>query len=354
MPTATITSGNQTIHALDGLRGLAVLLVVLSHFSLAGVNLFPALNFSGAGKSGVYLFFVLSAFLLTFQGLQQTREGLHATSYWLGYGIRRVLRIFPLYVLVILMAWGLTRWTEGYGPRIETAEEALRHLLLLEGKHIFWAIPVEFKYYLLLPLVTLGLYWSGQVKPWLPVLLTLLAVPVLLFFWPQADTPVNTISLGPYLLIFILGSMTAWLVRLPAPPEPVREALGWISVILALLTVPAAWRALIDPDITNQYFHHQFLLYAVCWTLSVYAAVTGPSWFRRFFELGAWRFLGRISFSVYLLHFPIIQFLAKFLPWSPSIKFVAGMLITLGISYFSYRVIERPFIVWGHARTRSI
>ena len=45
--------------ALDGLRGLAVLLVVLSHASLHNVYLFPGLDFSGMGKPGVFLFFVL-------------------------------------------------------------------------------------------------------------------------------------------------------------------------------------------------------------------------------------------------------------------------------------------------------
>ena len=50
--------------ALDGLRGVAVLLVILSHASLHKVYLFPGLDFSGMGKPGVFLFFVLSAYLL--------------------------------------------------------------------------------------------------------------------------------------------------------------------------------------------------------------------------------------------------------------------------------------------------
>ena len=59
-----------TIRALDGLRGLAVLLIPLSHMSLHDINLIEPLNFSGIGKAGVYLFFALSAFLLTWQALQ--------------------------------------------------------------------------------------------------------------------------------------------------------------------------------------------------------------------------------------------------------------------------------------------
>lgn len=56
--------------ALDGLRGLAALMVVASHGSAGGQHLLPGLSLEGIGKHGVFLFFVLSAFLLTRQALQ--------------------------------------------------------------------------------------------------------------------------------------------------------------------------------------------------------------------------------------------------------------------------------------------
>ena len=54
------------VHALDGLRGLAVLMVFLSHTSLSGHRALPFVNFAGTGKMGVFLFFILSSFLLTY------------------------------------------------------------------------------------------------------------------------------------------------------------------------------------------------------------------------------------------------------------------------------------------------
>src|SRR6218665_2303652 len=51
--------------SLDGIRGTAALIVLLSHTSLAGQTLAPWLNFGGTGHVGVYLFFVLSAYLVT-------------------------------------------------------------------------------------------------------------------------------------------------------------------------------------------------------------------------------------------------------------------------------------------------
>ncbi|WP_397535366.1 acyltransferase family protein [Roseateles sp.] len=55
--------------ALEGLRGMAALMVIASHASGLGLDLIPGLSLTGIGKQGVYLFFALSAFLLTWQWL---------------------------------------------------------------------------------------------------------------------------------------------------------------------------------------------------------------------------------------------------------------------------------------------
>ena len=73
MVTNTAPTGKH-FAALDGLRGIAVLMVVLSHLSLLQLNPFPV-DFAGTGKCGVYLFFVLSAFLLTYQFFEKGLQG---------------------------------------------------------------------------------------------------------------------------------------------------------------------------------------------------------------------------------------------------------------------------------------
>ena len=80
------------LDVLDGLRGVAVLFVVASHLSTEGLDVLPYLNLEGAGKYGVYLFFSLSAFLLTHQILIARREQLRSPRYWARYAARRVLR----------------------------------------------------------------------------------------------------------------------------------------------------------------------------------------------------------------------------------------------------------------------
>src|SRR5688500_18177526 len=83
---------NGHIRALGGLRGLAIILVLLYH-------LFPFFPLSKFGWSGVDLFFVLSGFLIT--GI--LLDTVHEKYYWRNFITRRVLRIFPLYYFSLLL-----------------------------------------------------------------------------------------------------------------------------------------------------------------------------------------------------------------------------------------------------------
>ena len=198
-----------TIKSLDGLRGLAVLLVLLSHMSNAQMHLLPFLDFSGLGKAGVYLFFSLSAFLLTWQALEAGTASLKDPKYWLGYLLRRILRIYPLYALALTASFVITHYAPGYSPKIGSAEELLRHSLLLQGNSIYWAIPVEFLYYLLLPLVVFVLFAASRAHPLAPTAIAIAVITACQQIWPAHETPTNTITLGYYLTIFFLGSLTA-------------------------------------------------------------------------------------------------------------------------------------------------
>lgn len=339
-----------TIRALDGLRGLAVLLVLLSHMSLHNINLIAALDFSGIGKAGVYLFFALSAFLLTWQAIEVGDQARHSGRYWLGYGIRRVLRIYPLYIVVLVISLALFQAGFGLNPKITSLEHVIRHLALMDGEHIYWAIPVEFKYYLLLPLVCLLLTWSSKVHSRAPVIITAAAVAGVTWLWPPAASANNDVSLGPYLSIFLLGSLGA----VVAPLIPVRkipaEIAGWLCLGLALMTIPALWRFIADANAPNNVFHREFIFYGLIWTACILAGLNANR-FTTVLETPVLRFLGRISFSVYLWHYLIVQLIDRHLPMDATLQFLLVMAVTLGLSWTSYRLIERPFINWGHRTT---
>ena len=335
-----------------------MLLVLLSHLSLHGIHLLPFLNFSGAGKSGVYLFFVLSAFLLTLQALQQGELGVLSMRYWSGYFIRRICRIYPLFFLVLILAFALTTLTGGYGPKIETFEEILMHLGLQAGESIYWAIPVEFKYYLLLPLVVISLLWSARVHVSLTYIIVVAAILGIHIYWPADRVEANSIGLAPYLQMFLLGSLAAFVSASDLTTKfrlhsNLLGALGWLCFAVALVTIPAAWRFLVDASAGNQALHRLFLFYGLLWSAAVLAAAHGSAGFPRFFELAPWRFLGRISFSVYLLHLPLVQFVARHTGWPASVQFLFLVALIVLVSYLSYRIVERPAIAWGHKVTSN-
>lgn len=106
IPSPTERPTPRRLPALDGLRGVAVLLVLLSHASKHFPVVHPALNFRGAGKSGVLLFFLLSAYLLDRQIALAMRHG--EKNYWGNYFLRRVLRIYPLFAVALLFHLLLT------------------------------------------------------------------------------------------------------------------------------------------------------------------------------------------------------------------------------------------------------
>ncbi|MFP6802564.1 MAG: acyltransferase [Pseudomonadales bacterium] len=346
-----------TIKSLDGLRGLAVLLVLLSHMSLVGMNLLPGLDFSGIGKAGVYLFFVLSAFLLTWQALEADQRP--SPSYWLGYGLRRLCRIYPLYFIAVLASFGLTNYAPGYAPKIDAPIDVFQHLTLQAGEGIYWAIPVEFTYYLLLPLVTLVMVGCSHIHFTGPFIAAGLAIYAAFLTWPPADMVANSIGLGPYLAMFLLGSLTAFLCSKAAGINALTwnsrliELTGWSTVIIALLTVPALAGSLFDSDIANNSFHRAFIFYGVIWSVAVVAAFHGGTHFGKFFALPACRFIGRVSFSVYLWHIVILQVVHQHVSVHPSVQFCLTIAVTFAISHLSYRWIERPCIRWGHQVSRQ-
>lgn len=82
---------------LDGIRGLAVLLVLTGHFTALSPSLGPLIG--DIGKKGVWIFFSLSSYLLTSQFITSTYP--FKIKEILGYLLKRVTRIYPLYILVI-------------------------------------------------------------------------------------------------------------------------------------------------------------------------------------------------------------------------------------------------------------
>ena len=345
------------LDSLDGLRGLAVLVVLASHLSNRGLHLLPGLNLSGIGKSGVYLFFVLSAFLLTRILMDRPAADYRQPRLWLDYALRRVLRIWPVYLVLLLASWALTRaGVQGWHYQIDDAS-LLGHLLLREGQSVLWSIPVEFSYYLWLPLVALALAGLRAWRPgWLvECVFGAALLGAALWAWPPSESVPNDVRLGPYLVLFFCGALAAradLALRARAQSLPMAAwTLLAVAVLAGLvLTVPTVWAALHGAAMDPALNHTWFPFFGLAWSGLLLAVLHGPRWLRAPFATRPMRLVGVVSFSLYLWHMPVLDGLralgANDWPLAPLWPLAAAMAAAM----LSYLAFERP---WRDVRLRQ-
>lgn len=342
--------------ALDGLRGLAVLIVIASHMAFRGLNVVPGMVMAGVGKSGVYLFFVLSSFLLTRIWLRREPKGFAEPRLWADYALRRVLRIWPLYLVVLLLSWGLTMAGFGGWPYQLDTGAFLQHLALREGQSVLWSIPVEFKFYLWLPLLALGLAVTGH-RRW-PLLAEALALAAVLAWatwtWPPSETAGNDVRLGPYLALFLCGAFAARLDQRLEGKQG-RHAWAWglagVAALLAfVVTLPEVWVGLAGLEPARNVNHRWFLFFALVWSCLLLSVLHGPRWLRAPFSWAPVRLVGVVSFSAYLWHLAVLDGLDALGARSwPLGTLVALVVVTLA-SMASFLLFERP---WQGIRVRQ-
>ena len=173
------------IHTLTGLRGLAALIVFISHS--ANESLLPGYLGRGFGQVGVMLFFVLSGFLMAYLYIHEDVNGENVRRYMFA----RIGRVFPLYFALLLFSIVITRYIppESFYPfKFDELGAALRALLLIEAKYVFWTIPVEVQFYV----VFVGfwaLYKKGYSAYFLLLFIILTMLPSVVFYLAFSNLP---------------------------------------------------------------------------------------------------------------------------------------------------------------------
>ncbi len=344
------------LDALDGLRGLAVLLVFLSHTSNAKIYLFPHADFSGVGKSGVFLFFVLSSFLLTLPFIKKGSAAINRT-FLVNYGLRRFFRIYPLYFLYLLLAlittmtlWKIIGYKTPIGlPFTLSFQQFLAQLLLMQGKGVTWSILVEFRYYFILPI--LALTYSAVLRNRLlpSVLLTIVLIILTQLIWPQAESGDDEARLGPYLPVFFMGSLLAVIYHNWQQSNLLHnkktmllvEVMGLLALCILIYMTPSVSSYFLQQEIPYDYYHKQFITFSILWAMVVFASVAGLGLLKKIFEISFLRYLGFISFSVYLFHIVVYGVLSKMTNNLPLFGWIM-LGITIVISHISWLLIEKP------------
>ncbi len=365
-PTAPGTRHGGHLVPLDGLRGIAIVAVMLSHFF--------AVDYQGHGSVyrllgdllhwgliGVDLFFVLSGFLIT--GILIDASG--APGFFRNFYMRRVLRIFPLYYGALLLLAVCTpvlhlQWNGIFLPmalylgNIQKYQQLAQTLGGGVSLNHFWSLAVEEQFYLVWPL----LVFLARTRARIMLISVAGVVGALLlrfaFIGVWHDTYLTHFSTAGRADTLLAGAALAVLYRSSRWPTVLRwSRVGCLSAVLvfALSLTFQQTRLLLSPYWTEG------LRYSV---LAV-AAASLLAWTLRngrvaaFFSTPVLRFLGRYSYGLYVLHMLFLPGLSGHLrPWllhltGSKLVAVLGnaallMLLSITAAYVSFHVYEAPFL----------
>jgi peptidoglycan/LPS O-acetylase OafA/YrhL len=335
---------------IESLRGIAALVVAGLHCftywfafrrpeemkSVSAVQEF----FFGAGASAVTLFFVISGFVLiaSIDRIQRpTLIGMFAEFTW-----KRVARIYPVIIVSVLVFAAISPWVFLNSTDFPEWERTLQNASLWSSDLIAptWSTRVEIA---ATPIFFLG--WLARRQG----ILLLVAFGLLLVALAFAPKLYDGDLIGKYLFVFAFGMLIPDLKglfeRLPA----------MLATVVLVLAVTMDIRA--RPGAPEWHYEPAILREAICCTLIVGLIAFGRiNWLREVLLIAPIRALGRISFSFYVLHFPVILMLIRHLPdfvvaADPTLAGLEVWLITtvltVPLSFVTWAYVEKTGIAFG-------
>lgn len=320
-------NGPGHIGSLDGLRGLAAAIVLVSHITLIFPELGP-LAYLDIGTEAVGIFFALSGFLMAYLygGRPVTRESV------LDFLVSRFARIYPVYLAAVCLVGLLSATAQlGYPQPMEGALDFAMHVILLGRSGVFWSVPPEIQFYVAFPVIWLFLSDPRRYQIIGFALMGVVAVVGLL------DFPGPGILLHAKLPYFLFG-VVAGRLHLSLSVRPPSVLIGVMAVVLLLVFF--------------SYKHMVAVLGEPFWGLpTAFASALIVALVAREHPLtarvlssGPLRFLGVTSFSLYLLHVPVMfltrQTFSALLPL--PVLVVLTLVTSLLAAWVSYSVIEAP------------
>ena len=331
--TFSISAVSKTarLPVLDSLRGVAALSVVWCH--LAGFGIFaPSASY---GWLGVYVFFVISGFILPYTLFQAD----YKTADYGRFLLKRICRIDPPYFLSIALEIAfvylasLSPIFDVHTPRVTWAQ-ILMHVGYLNaftgGQWIvivFWTLGVEFQYYLLIGImfpILAGKFFQWELVFYLPILALL---------WSHHSFPIRAYAdhgglIVPYLFVFLIGIFT-----FQYRSHIIAKRQYLIRISTSALCAAACQGPLI----------------------SAVSLVTGLLIAFANFRSRTLEFVGVISYSLYLVHTIVGTRVERLMnrliqnDSGPPIALLAGMGASILAAYFMYRWVERPSLALAKA-----
>lgn len=364
MPNVRTARGQNSSRfvALDGLRGVAAVMVVVYHFLLATslsdeylrvlsgetaaspvVDLIAntPLRYLVMGPEAVIVFFVLSGFVLVLPML--SGRGLDLWNYL----PRRLLRLWlpsaaavVLAVIVIIAtqqdpAQVRSSWSQAFSFPTLTAADVVDSFFLITGSpklnNPLWTLRWELLFSLLLPIAVLLVSYVKRGR-WLWLLACGAASGL------GAVIGVQALTYGP---VFLAGGMLASIVVARVGDTSRRSSWAWFVGGIVLIGTPDIVRLGLPGDLQGflRPFSQGFVVIGAA--LLVYALI-GDSRLSRFFALRFFRFLGRISFSLYLVHVPLLLGAIHLVPDHPMRAMLVALPLIFLVAWGFTRVVEEP------------
>ncbi len=341
IPQSNIIKNHNNV--LDGIRGLAVLLVIASHTN--GLNLY------GQGGIGVWLFFVLSGFLLTTPFAKEPSVT-PSIKYIIKYFVKRILRILPMYYFTLSALLLL---------KLINISTYKQHLLFIKADGHLWSVPQELVFYLVLPLIIFINYKIFKNNRY--VIFTFLIITAYVTFkYP----PAFTLHGRPlYIYIFILGIATSYIfhqivIILDKKPLPtISKIANIIGIIITLVLVFSAKfyvntfsTILLNKKVLNEANDRGFLGWEYQWIFAILSCLlilctllSKDGLLTKIFSLKILRTIGIVGYSMYLIHYFLIPRFNQIGIVSGNLQFFLVLIITFILSHITYRFIEHPFMV---------
>jgi len=366
--------GFRHILALDGIRGLAIMLVLFDHLFWAngrtGSKIFDFISvLRGSSYVGVNLFFALSGFLIT--GI--LLDTLKTPHFFASFYARRSLRIFPLYYGFLLLLLCLTPslhmtwsgWQYFFLTYTANLARPFRHVPLdLRYFNInhFWSLQVEEQFYWVWPLIVYRLRSARSI-----IRISLLGcgaafcvrvLCVLLKSHPIFSDQYLPYSFTPACADSILyGCCLAALVRTAARERLLRLARYVLPASLAILCVFGVVNGGLDwmnPSTGWLIATFGFSVVGVASAATIALALQFGSRTARFFQGRFLRFMGKYSYGIYVFHYSVASVMSPLRSFfnahlhvkALSVLFAAliAAVLSIAIAWVSYKFFEAPFL----------
>lgn len=354
--------GNKYNPRLDAIRGICALAVILFHWSL--------LKF---GWIGVQVFFVLSGFLITESLLRTKRGNPTLRTYLIYFFEKRVLRLCPLYygfLILLGISFLLFDWPATFGVDAPYLFTYTLNLIRMVPGHSpptpyahLWSLGVEWQFYLIWPFFVWKLseksliYFSIALVMFAPLLreFTLIGASMVQTV-PAAIGHICYMATWSHFDALAMGALLvrpefwAWLMQIRVWATTV--IMGLLGGAIVIRMGPHVHTETLGYPIFLPFLYQSVWGYSLISLLAAcfIAQTSGRSWLTNVTDLNWLQYLGKISYGIYIYHFPLVVLGMTCLGQANRLSIegiailIAIILLDIGVAHLSYRYYESWFL----------